>query len=236
MRILVKIYTGNFSLYVHNFGGENEKRSYSQFGQDLFVFEKLFGRKKSGFFVDVGGHHPVEGNNTYLFEQNGWEGIAIEPQEKFRNMWVANRRADCLNCVIGDENKEVSFVEGGAEDGFSGVEGFNKVSKDYKKITCEQKKLADVLGGRKDVDYLSIDVEGYEMNVLKGIDFTGINIKVIELENDLGLKWLPFIGKQLAKELGDNAIRIFLKKKGYKHVARIYCDDFFVKQNEREML
>lgn len=207
--------------------------SYSQYGQDSYILHKLFNYKNKGVFLDVGGNDPINCNNTYLFEKSGWTGIAIEPQTDFNEAWENNRKTELLNYVIGEENKKVNFISGGEkENGLSGVEGYNKVSKNNQnKIEKEQKRLDSILIERNinKVDLLSIDVEGYEMNVLKSIDFKRIDIKVIVIENNIGFTWLPIVGKYFGNELGNNNIRRFLRRKGYKQIARIMCDDVFVK-------
>ncbi len=233
MSFFLKIYTLNFRLLVQIKPYQGPSKYYSQFGQDLFVLDILKGDDNK-IFVDVGGNHPINGINSYLLELKGWTGIAIEPQEKLRKLWSALRKTLCLNYVIGPEEKMVNFVEGEiGTDGLSGIEGYNKCNNtNCKTIPVKQRRLADILTENKieNIDYLSIDVEGYEMNVLKSIDFSKVNIKLISLENDLGFKWLPFLGQRLGKDLGDNKIRKFLKDKGYKYIARIVCDDFFIKE------
>lgn len=233
MPLLLKIYTNNYKLHVQKYPKDRtDEKFYSQFGQDLFVFKNIFKEKKGGVFVDVGANHPINGSNTYLLELNDWKGLAIEPQQSLRELWPTVRKTKCLNYVVGPENKEVLFIEAGnGEDGLSGVEGFNKCRSKCNKISVQQRKLSDILSENSitNIDYLSIDVEGYEMNVLKSIDFSKVNIKLIGLENDLGFKNIPIIGKKLGSELGNNEIRRFLKEKGYTYIARIVCDDFFIK-------
>jgi FkbM family methyltransferase len=234
MRLGLKIYTNNYRLYIQSESADSKKEKfYSQFGQDLFVLNNTPETDQQKTFVDVGGNHPLRGNNTYLLETDGWHGIAIEPQEKLRNLWPSFRKTPCLNYVIGPENKLVDFIEASADkDGLSGVAGFNKCNNiDCQKITVQQKRLTDILMENKidRIDYLSIDVEGYELKVLESIDFSKVDIRLIGLENDLGFKWLPFFGQRLGQELGDNKIRKFLKARGYTYVARIVCDDFFIK-------
>lgn len=232
---LIRLYTWNFSLYIENNPRLPIPGSYSQFGQDKYVLEKIFNNKKEGVFVDVGGNHPVNGSNTYLLEQNAWTGIAIEPQERLRNLWKNTRTTPCLNYVIGPENKKVCFVEGLEEDGLSGVAGFNKVSKTSREIEVEQIRLSDLLNryNFKHIDYISIDVEGYEMHVLNSIDFERYNIMCIEVENNLGFSYLPIIGNLLGHTLGKNSLRRYLKDKGFKQIARIMGDDIFIKNNEQ---
>jgi len=234
-RPALRLYSGSPDLRVDN----DPKRvavgeSYSQFGQDCFVFNEIFKGRKNGYFVDVGGSHPTKMNNTYLLEINGWEGIAFEPQEHLRSLWPTKRRARCLHHVIGATNSTVVFFEGErGENGLSGVDGYNKCSQGYKKIEMEQRSLESIFDeyGIKKVDYLSIDVEGYEMNVLRGIDFSRVEIRLIGVENDSGFGCLPVIGGALGRQLGDNRLRAFLRQKGYRFVARVFCDDFFLKED-----
>lgn len=240
MRPLLRVYVLNPKLYICNrLLTDNNEKHYSQFGQDLFVFKEVFNGKREGIFVDVGGNHPINANNTYLLEQNGWHGIAIEPQEKLRDLWPLLRKTKCLGCVAGPESKEVVFIEGKSdEDGLCGVEGFNKCSQVLKKTAVRQKRLDDILkeNNIQNVDYLSVDVEGYELNVLKSIDFSKINITLIGFENDQGFKWLPFLGKKLGSEFGDNKIRKYLEMQDYQYIARIFCDDFFIKKGGTKKL
>lgn len=233
MRVALRLYVHNPNLYIkNNILNLDSKTFYSQFGQDMYVFETLFNKRQSGVFVDVGGNHPISCSNTYLLESKGWTGIAIEPQKELRDLWKEYRRTPCLNYVIGSENKKVSFVEGNPDEhGLAGVEGFNKVTNISNTIEVNQIRLDDLLKQHNisNVDYLSIDVEGYEMNVLYGIDFTKLNIKVISIENDINFTGIPLIGKRLGSELGNNKLRNFIITKGYSYVGRIMCDDFFVK-------
>lgn len=212
------------------------EKSFSQFGQDSYIFNKLFKNKNHGTFADVGGNYPIDGNNTYLFEINGWQGIAMEPQDKLRFLWKDLRKTKCLDCVIGPEEKEIVFIEAGdSEHGLSGVKDFNKVSSTNltKTETIKiQKRLDKILieNNLENLDYLSIDVEGYEMEVLKSIDFNKINIEIICLENNSSFNYVPLVGEKIGSELGSNIIREFLKSKNYKHIARIMCDDIFIKK------
>jgi FkbM family methyltransferase len=233
MRTTLRLYTGNRRLYIYNNPANLAAQNFhSQYGQDLFVYERLFQGQRSGFFVDVGANHPIECSNTYLLERNGWTGLAFEPQDYLRELWPSLRTTPCLGMVIGPENKEVMFVQARPDEhGLSGVDGYNKVAQGGTRVRVPQRRLADVLAERSigRVDYLSIDVEGYEMNVLDSIDFAAVDIRVIGIENDLGFAGYGALGKRLGKELGNNRLREFLKSRGYSHVARIVCDDFFVK-------
>lgn len=233
-KISLRLYVRDFSLYVYNnpdFTDLKTRGSHSQFGQDLFVIKTL-GEIQNGVFVDIGGNHPINGSNTYLLEQKGWNGIAIEPQEKLRKLWPGLRKAECLNYVVGPENKVINFIEGkDSEHGLSGVEGYNKCHATAQKVSVEQKRLEDILKEKQidRIDYLSIDVEGYEMKVLESINFTATTIRLISIENDIGFVNIPYIGEKIGAELGNNKLRHFLRDKGYVYIGRVVCDDFFIK-------
>jgi FkbM family methyltransferase len=230
---ILKLYTKNPNLIVSNELQTYDSKTYSQFGQDLFVLEHIFKNKSDGFFVDIGGNHPTHCSNTFLLEQKGWNGIALEPQASLRELWKDVRKTPCLPYAIGPENKIVTFIEGLEEDGLSGLEGHNKVTKSSHTIQVEQITLSE-LAQRQNIthiDYLSIDVEGYEMEVLKGIDFSKIDITVIGIENDIAFHWIPIIGKKIGAELGSNVLRKYIMSRGYTYIGRMMCDDFFVKND-----
>ena len=197
------------------------KGGYSQYGQDLFIYKMLMNQKKEGFFLDIGGNDPIEINNSFLFEKNGWSGLAFEPVSSLAKKWENTRETECLNIALGDEECEVQFVEDGALSGIreSGKYGSDNVDNKY---IVKQRKLSNVLAERgiTDVDVMFIDVEGFEMRVLQGIDFDVVEISVICLENneDSDLK-------------ADMSIRKFLIEKGYRLIGRLTIDDIFVKDN-----
>jgi len=202
-------------------GGE----SWSQYGQDLFCFYKVFKAAGEGVFVDVGANHPRLLNNTCYLEQKGWRGLAFEPQENLRELWAAQRKTRCLPYVLGRENRTVNFIGTADPAGqvLAGVEGFNKLSPSLAAAPepRAQRRLDEVLleHGLSRVDYLSIDVEGYELDVLLGLDLSKIDVKCIDIENDIGTPYL-----------GNSALRRRLLASGYRQVARLGGDDIFVKK------
>ena len=86
-------------------GGE----SYSQFGQDRFILNMIFARKRNGTFLDIGGNHPIKMNNTYMFEKHGWTGYAFEPQKEIVELWKTTRNTECFNVAVGDVDKMIKF-------------------------------------------------------------------------------------------------------------------------------
>src|SRR5262245_35267462 len=73
----------------------------SQAGQDAWVINEVFGRKKNGFFVDIGATDGIDINNTYMLEKrHGWTGICIEPDPEFFRALRRNRSCICVNACL----------------------------------------------------------------------------------------------------------------------------------------
>lgn len=87
-------------------------QSYSQHGQDTFVYEAFFkGRTEPGTFVDVGAYDGVTFSNTLLFERLGWMGVCVEPLPPAFSKLRSSRKAICVNCAVADRAGEAMFVE-----------------------------------------------------------------------------------------------------------------------------
>ncbi|WP_084516008.1 FkbM family methyltransferase [Desulfovibrio cuneatus] len=198
---------------------------HSQRGQDWFLDTVVFPGKQHGFFLDIGGNHPLDINNTLFFERAGWTGLAFEPQSALCELWKTERTTPCFPFLLGEEEKEVSFVQVVEDDwrhALSGVQSDTLLAQldnncKTETLVLKQVRLANVLQehGITEVDFISLDVEGHELQVLRGIDFSKVHIKCIILENDLS-------------KYGDDAVRNFLFNKNFKHIARLCGDDVFV--------
>lgn len=171
----------------------------SQWGQDKLLNEKYFHNKTGGFFVDVGAHDGITINNTLFYEKNlGWKGIAIEPIPEIYQKLVKNRKCICIKGGAYDVNKLESFTKiDGYSEMLSGITSdynpkhLQRIDKEMKELGGKKKeisvqlyRLEDVFNTYKvkEVDYLSIDTEGSELKVLKGINFKKVKIHIIEVE------------------------------------------------------
>jgi len=174
----------------------NEKYT-SQAGQDKMIKKNFFDGKKKGFFIEIGAYDGISGSNCYHFERFlDWDGIAIEPSNIQFEKLKKNRKCKVLNNAISDEVKEVEFIE--VTEGLTQMSGINDSSfeRNLKIISNNQASKTDsiklktitfdeIVPKNKDIDYLSIDIEGGEMNLLKSIDFKTNSIKVISVENNI---------------------------------------------------
>ena len=84
------------------------KKSYSMFGEDIFI-EKYFRNKKKGFYIDVGGYHPLQGNNTQLLYKKGWRGINFDINSYSIELFDFLRKKD-LNIHSGISNKKEKLI------------------------------------------------------------------------------------------------------------------------------
>lgn len=174
----------------------------SQFEQDKLLETELFKGMKNGIFVDVGAHDGITINNTLFFEKHrNWTGINIEPQpDIFEKLKINRPNCINLNIAISDEDGKSEFIHNtGYTNMLSGLKnsyddrhyGRNLLELihyggESKVITIETKKLSTVFEEHdiKNINYLSIDVEGGEFNVIKSIDFEKCSIQVIGFESN----------------------------------------------------
>jgi FkbM family methyltransferase len=170
-----------------------ELKSKAQLKQDMFVLDEL-GYKRDGYFVEFGATNGIDFSNTYLLEtEMGWRGILAEPARVWQDALVANRKC-CISfdCVWSKSHEELEFNEVGAADlstidVFSDVDEHAKTRTEGKKYNVYTRSLLDLLNkykAPKEIDYLSIDTEGSEFEILNAFDFDAYKFKVITCEHN----------------------------------------------------
>jgi FkbM family methyltransferase len=174
---------------------------YSQYQQDQYVYERFFKNKRNGVFVDIGAHDGITLSNTYFFEKNmEWTGICVEPIPEIFARLKNNRTCLCIEGCIFDDLDKVSFLK------ISGwAEMLSGIVQNYDPLHVKRIESEIALNGGhtqvievkcynlthllldnqiQHVDYLSIDTEGGEFGILRSIDFTKLDIDIIEVENN----------------------------------------------------
>ena len=183
----------------------------SQDGQDMYLETNIFKGYKNGLYVDVGAHDGVSINNTLYFEKkNNWSGINIEPIKTVFDKLVNNRPNNInLNCAVCNNDGETDFLcnvgytemISGIKDNFD-VRHLQRLEYENTKygsktelIKVKTKKLETILDENNisHINYLSIDVEGAEFEVIKSINFDKVFIDVIGFENNYNDVSVPII-------------------------------------------
>jgi len=202
--------------------------SQSQIFQDMFV-DFVLNSKENGFFVEFGATDGINLSNSYFFERRrGWTGILAEPSKQFHHILGDNRTAKIdTRCVWKESGKQIQFLEVG-DTGVSTIESFSKndnrsfLRKETGRYDVETISLVDLLlfhNAPKNIDYLSIDTEGSEYDILQAIDFDSVCFSVITVEHN-------YTG---ARE----KISSLLRKAGYINCLSGFsqCDDWYVHQS-----
>jgi len=170
------------------------ERSSSQIRQDVFVLSELDFRR-NGFFVEFGASNGVFASNTYLLEKEfGWTGILAEPARCWHADIVKNRSCAVeTKCVWQSSGSEILFNEA-SNPSLSSVDSLNydDWAKDVRRIggtryAVETISLFDLLtkyDAPKVIDYLSVDAEGSELEILKAFDFSAYSFRVITCEHN----------------------------------------------------
>lgn len=171
--------------------------SKSQLRQDLFALSES-GFKRGGFFVEFGATNGVTLSNSHLLETRfGWQGILAEPARLWHAALARNRSAKIeTDCVWTTTGETVLFNEVG-DEGFGGalstINSFSEVDmhrdarsagKKYEVKTISLVDLLKKYAAPKQIDYLSIDTEGSEFEILNAFDFDQFDIKVITCEHN----------------------------------------------------
>ena len=205
------------------------KRSRSQFSQDVFVISELqlMNINQVGFFVEFGATDGISLSNSYLLEKDfGWNGILSEPAKTWHKSLQENRSCNLdLRCVTGASGEELTFNETldgvySTIDKYSNLDNHHQKRLDGRKYTVTSISLNNLLiefSAPKTIDYLSIDTEGGEYEILKALNFSEWSIKIITVEHNFENK-----RAEIHKLLNSN---------GYRRVLEnyTYVDDWYIK-------
>jgi FkbM family methyltransferase len=206
---------------------------YSQDGQDVYLSKLLFNKidklLTSGVqpvFVDIGCNHPIKFSNSYFFEKYfKFKVLAVDPLDRYKALWEKYRSGSVFNqCALGEVEGVVELtvpLEGQFVDDMhsslcntSKLEGYKTSKKSVKMKTLTQLLNEQSI---REVLICSIDVEGFELEVLKGLDFNQFQIDCFCIENNE------------SNPYGSEELRSFLLNKGYSFVARLgMLDDVYV--------
>jgi FkbM family methyltransferase len=201
-----------------------EAQSVSQLGQDLWVL-RMLNYRRGGFFVDFGATDGVLLSNSWLLEQKfDWSGICAEPNPEYFEKLKQNRTCICRDVCISDaDDKEVEFLLAGVYGTISAFESSDKHAEKrsaYRELgstarfrTKSLNTFLESCGAPREIDYLSIDTEGSELDILKAFDLKYWRVKTMTVEHN-------FVEPRRTQ------LRSLLQSYGYK-VQEAKFDDWF---------
>lgn len=199
---------------------------FSQQGEDLYVLKNYINKKNpSGIFVEVGALDGIMFSNTGFLElEFGFSGILIEPSKYFERLANSRPGCICVNKAISDRYETVVFRDDWAMSGI-----LTKLPEGHKKhprhtngecYKVETVPLGHLLNGNNVnyVDFMSIDVEGGELEVLKSMNWNiPVYVICIELDNHNPEK--------------DEACREILRAKGFTFDTKLVVNEFWVNKD-----
>jgi len=187
---------------------------FAQFGEDEILWE-FFNHRRDGYFVEVGANHPTWCSQTCFLERQGWKGILIEPLPENCALLRQQRPGSTVYqnaCGAQDETGESTFFVAKEMNSLSGLT--KDEQREYSEIKVNIRTLDDILAesSSPEIDLLSIDVEGTELNVLKGFSIQKYRPKVMLLED----------------HLQSLSLHRYVVSTGYKLVKRTGCNSWYV--------
>jgi len=208
---------------------------YSQFGEDRYI-APLFPVGYKGTCVEVGAYDGRSGSNTLHFEQKGWKCVCVEPIPKQYEKCRQIRRI-AVNCCVGDKDaEEVPFFvykvgqNGSNQSAISSlapderlIESHKSIIQDSEKILVKVRTLTSILDEVKfptEIDFISIDTENTELDVLKGFDMNKYKVQIFIIENNYD----------------EPHCEEYLKGFGYRKFVRKGVNDFFIHETSKILI
>lgn len=205
---------------------------YSQCNQDKFVYENYFHSLTNGTFVDIGAHNGITYSNSFFFENElGWRGLCVEPNPEVFDELKKNRSCISVNgCVTNKSGPGKFLMVTGYAEMLSGLidkfdpQHIERIKSEIaahggtcKVIDVNCYLLNDLLEmyGVPHINFLSIDTEGGEFDIIQSIDYNRFKIDVITLEDNYG----------------DGRFIPFLREKGFIFIGKYHQHLFFVNKD-----
>ena len=206
--------------------------SYGQFNEDSFILSEY--TQSFGYAIEVGGADGINGSPTKCLEDIGWKTLLIEPNPQLFTK-AKEVRPYVFNCAAGDTNEDnvgmtIYTLSGGNETAVSGLNPDVKLVEQHQHLIEDQRlelvnkrtlnslinKWAEELGEEiPNIDFISIDTEGTELDVMSGLDVGKWKPKIIALENNFE----------------DHNYRRTMYNYGYILYERIGVNDYYIQQD-----
>ncbi len=164
--------------------------SYAQFGEDVML-RRFFDNQTTGFFIDVGAGDPVIDSVTLHFSLSGWTGINVEPlPDAYQQLLRARPKDINLNVALSSRSATLEFAVNHNAPGLSTttadlIQEYERQGHHLERIRVPACTLADVVREHcpaRKVDFLKLDAEGHEAEIIRGADLSAWRPRVIVIE------------------------------------------------------
>jgi|688.fasta_scaffold02939_21 FkbM family methyltransferase len=208
---------------------KNERGFYSQWGQDEFVVS-ILKNKRNGYFVDIGAYDGITISNTYYLEKElGWDGLCVEANPYTYQSLISCRETQCVNLAVGPYEKEVDILLNGwssaIDDDFTSSEILDSNFQSVKVKAITVNDLLERYKVPKNFDYLSIDIEGGELDIISQFDFKTWRFSLITYEHNAHLVDHKDYNKLLERQ---KQVEEILFSNGYDLHMNFNGDGFFI--------
>ena len=215
-----------YNLYVR-FKALRKRNTYSQNQEDLFIND-YFKEKNSGFYIDIGCYHPIKYSNTALLYNRGWKGINIDMNQTSIDLFNILRKRDKNICAaISNTNKKtIQYFDhlfspiNTLDKNFSSIASKKLSFRKHTEKTIQTYRFNQIIQkydiNIKQIDFINIDVEAHDLEVLESIDLSIFNPKIIcvEIANN-------------QNNIKEKKLRDYLNKYNYELIKIVGLNGFF---------
>lgn len=216
----------------------SNSRYFSQEGEDI-ILNRIFRNKPTGFYVDVGAHHPQKFSNTCYFYDKGWNGINLDAQPGSMELFNKERPRDInIERAISDDDRIIDFYQFNepALNTFlkekairhdTDANQYHIVNIVKIKTETFNNTLDEYLPENTTIDFLTIDTEGYDFRIIKSIDFERYKPKVIVTESQ---------DRDSFESTTITPLDIYMRENGYYLFSKLYLSKIFVLAEQTQSL
>lgn len=190
----------------------------------------LFQTRSTGFYVDVGAHHPQRYSNTHAFHLRGWRGINIDPLPDFKAAFDRARPNDInLNVGISDTSGELTYTlfndpalntfDDALARSRDGLNGFSIIGTRVVPTFTLRDVFDKYLPHNVRISFLTIDVEGLDLQVLRSNDWTRFRPEVVVSELD---------AQYVVGDFSSSPIAVYMDGLGYRPMSKLFRSIIFV--------
>lgn len=216
---------------------KTDAQSHGQFGEDR-ILQEIFGEQAEGYCVEIGAYDGHTGSASYLFEKRGWHCLLVEPIPALVEQIRKQRACTVVNCAASDKEGTASFFVAENFEEMSTLEltpdrleWITEVGGSVKEITVRTATLDSLLAeaGFSEIQFITIDVEGHELEVLEGFTLEKYKPRIVIIEDNSASDDPRARG-------GDPRVGRHMSEHGYVHFRRTGVNEWYAQKSDSELV